>query len=212
MAKSDPKRNQPDLTLRIVGGAQRGRKIRYNGDLATRPMKDRVREAVFNLVGPAIKGTRAFDLFAGTGAVALEALSRGAIQATAIERRFDMAKLIEQNAADIGLAERLEVVPGNTFLWARELEALRQSQDETPWSIFCCPPYAFYHDRLSDLTTVLERFLQLAPDGSMLLVEADEPFDFADLPDGKARTEDGWDVRTYAPAQVGILRMHFGQA
>src|SRR6186997_1276149 len=59
--------------LRIIGGDLRGRKLEYHGDPRTRPMKDRVREAVFNLVEP--DGTYAIDLFGGTGALGLEALS-----------------------------------------------------------------------------------------------------------------------------------------
>ena len=56
-------------TLRIIGGRFRGRKLIHSPQPSLRPMKDRVREAVFNLVGPAIKGTHAIDLFAGTGAI-----------------------------------------------------------------------------------------------------------------------------------------------
>src|SRR5262245_7614130 len=64
--------------LRIIGGTLRHRKLLYSGDQRTRPMKDRVREAVFNLVGPDVVGQHAIDLFAGTGALGFEAISRGA--------------------------------------------------------------------------------------------------------------------------------------
>ena len=64
--------------LRIIGGKFRGRQIEYSGDPVTRPMKDITREACFNLVGAYVDGKAAFDLFAGTGAIGLEALSRGA--------------------------------------------------------------------------------------------------------------------------------------
>ena len=68
--------------LRIVGGKFRGRKLLYAGDDRVRPMKERVREAVFNLLGPAAKKKHAIDLFAGSGALGLEAISRGAAGAT----------------------------------------------------------------------------------------------------------------------------------
>ena len=58
----------PVVGLRIIGGSLRGRRLQYTGDLRTRPMKDRVRESVFNLIGPAVVGSHAIDLFAGTGA------------------------------------------------------------------------------------------------------------------------------------------------
>ena len=65
--------------LRIIGGTFRGRKLEYAGDMRVRPMKDRVRESVFNLVGTDVKGKFVLDLFGGTGAVCLEAISRGAV-------------------------------------------------------------------------------------------------------------------------------------
>ncbi len=64
----------PPTVLRIIGGVHRGRKLEYSGDPRTRPMKDRVREAVFNLLGPDVAGKYVIDLFAGTGALGLEAL------------------------------------------------------------------------------------------------------------------------------------------
>src|SRR5271165_4697735 len=72
--------------VRIIGGKFRRRKLEYSGDLRTRPMKDRVREALFNLLGTAVEGKLAIDLFAGTGALALEAISREATRAIFIER------------------------------------------------------------------------------------------------------------------------------
>src|SRR5947207_6491605 len=83
--------DEPIVGLRIIGGSLRGRKISYSGEVRTRPMKDRVREAVFNLLGAQVAGTQAIDLFAGTGALGLEALSRGAAQATFIDRHLPTA-------------------------------------------------------------------------------------------------------------------------
>src|SRR6478736_322408 len=82
---------EPVVGLRIVGGTLRGRKLQYSGDVRTRPMKDRVREAVFNLLGPQVAGSHAIDLFAGTGALGIEAISRGATKATFIERHLPTA-------------------------------------------------------------------------------------------------------------------------
>ena len=71
-------------------------------------MKDRVREALFNLLGRTVEGKIAIDLFAGTGALALEALSRGALRAVAIEMHRPTARLIWQNAAEFGTSRRVE--------------------------------------------------------------------------------------------------------
>ena len=165
-------------------------------------MKDRVREAVFNLVGPAIRGAHAIDLFAGTGAVALEAISRGAAQATALERNFEMVRLIQQNARDLGVDERIDVVPGNTFVWLRQLANWRQQHAEHCWAVFCCPPYQLYRNQWDDLRWMIEQFQALAPPASMLLVEADTEFDFHLLPQATH-----WDVRDYPPARVGLQRL-----
>jgi 16S rRNA (guanine966-N2)-methyltransferase len=97
-------------TLRVIGGTLRGRLIAYSGELCTRPMKQRVREAMFNLLGPRVVGTQVFDLFAGTGALAWEALSRGAQRATLIERHFPTTRLIRENATSLGLTDRIDVV------------------------------------------------------------------------------------------------------
>ena len=81
-------------TVRIIGGHLRGRLLPFPVDPRTRPMKDRVREAVFNLVGPTVVGSYAIDLFAGTGVLGIEAVSRGAASATLIERHFPTARAI----------------------------------------------------------------------------------------------------------------------
>src|SRR5262249_7572553 len=125
--------------LRIIGGSLRGRKLQYSGSERTRPMKDRVREAVFNLLGPGIGGSHAIDLFAGTGALGLEALSRGAARATFIERHLPTLKLIEQNADTLGVRERADVVFGDAFLWTAQF----QPGNPTPLIVFCSPPYDF---------------------------------------------------------------------
>ena len=87
--------------LRIIGGTFRGRQIQYSGDSVTRPMKDNIREALFNLVGGWVKGKAAFDLFAGTGAMGLEALSRGATQGLFIERHFPTVRIIKDNVRSL---------------------------------------------------------------------------------------------------------------
>jgi 16S rRNA (guanine966-N2)-methyltransferase len=91
--------------LRIIGGTWRGRKLRFPTGAAIRPTPDRVRETLFNWLGTAIRGARCLDLFAGSGALGLEALSRGASHVTFIERDAAAAhalreRLIEWQAGD----------------------------------------------------------------------------------------------------------------
>jgi 16S rRNA (guanine966-N2)-methyltransferase len=197
-AGSAPRRTPPDVVgLRIVGGRFRGRKLLYSGDFRTRPMKDRLREAVFNLVGPAVVGKHAVDLFGGTGALGLEALSRGAARATFIEQHHPTADLIGRNAAELGVADCCTIVPGNVFLWFRR----RPDLGPAPWLVFCSPPYDFYVERSEEMLTLLGGLLEAAPPESIFVVEADERFDFGLLP-----MPEQWDVRPYPPAVVGIYR------
>lgn len=159
-------------------------------------MKQRVREALFNLVGPAVRGKRAIDLFAGTGALALEALSRGAARATLLEQHFPTAAIIQRNIEALGVSDVTEVYRGDAFIWARNPDDL----GPFPWLVLCSPPYAFYRDRVDDMVRLIDRLIAAAPTDSLLVVEADEHFDFGLLP----RAED-WDARRYLPAVVGIL-------
>ncbi len=179
----------------------RGRKLRYSGDLRTRPMKDRVREALFNLVGPDVKGQHALDLFAGTGALGIEALSRGAARVTFFEQHFPTADIIRENIVALGVEDQCEVIPANTFIQFRPHAGAFRAPDDMPWLVFCSPPYEFYVSRLDEMLTLLNTILDAGPAGSVMVVEADERFDFGRLP----RVEE-WDVRAYPPAHVGILR------
>jgi 16S rRNA (guanine966-N2)-methyltransferase len=184
------------MGLRIIGGTLRGRKIEYSGDVRTRPMKDRVREAVFNLLGYGVVGSHAIDLFAGTGAMALEAVSRGATQATCIERHYPTVQLIEKTATQLGIADRLTAVFGDAFLWTKSYTL---PPDSPPLTVFCSPPFDFFVDREAEMLALIARWHEIGPRGSQIVVESDERFDFCRLPDA-AR----WDVRTYSPAVVGI--------
>ncbi len=161
-------------------------------------MKDRLREVVFDLVGPAVKGTHAIDLFAGTGALGLEAISRGAATAVLIEQHQPTARLIEENAEALGVAARVEVVPGDTFIWARRMRPLNHDR---PWIVFCSPPYEFYTSRLDSMIALLSGLISAAPPASIFVVETSGKFEFEAV-DNRF----GWDVRAYAPAEIGILR------
>jgi 16S rRNA (guanine966-N2)-methyltransferase len=190
----------PPTALRIIGGVHRGRKLEYSGDPRTRPMKDRVREAVFNLLGPDVAGKYVIDLFAGTGALGLEALSRGAAHALFLERHFPSADLIRRNAEMLSLGGQIEVLPADTFINFRRGVKLSPAAERRAWVAFCSPPYEFYVSRRDDLLELIGKLLEAAPAGSLFVVEADERFDFGELPQAG-----DWDVREYPPAYVGVL-------
>jgi 16S rRNA (guanine966-N2)-methyltransferase len=183
--------------LRIIGGQLRGQRIRYSGDPQVRPMKDRVREALFNLLGDAVQGKHAIDLFAGTGALGLEAVSRGAARATLIERHGPTAALLRENVERLKLGDRVDVERGDAFSSpAHRPDAERP----TPWLVFFSPPYAFYEQRASEVAQLLDRLVRQAPPGSTVVVETVESYDLASLP-----LSDLWQVRHYPPAVLAIL-------
>lgn len=233
MGKRKPKAEplHESTELRIIGGHFRGSKLRYesfvqSGDPVTRPMKERVRESIFNLVSTEAAGKYAIDLFAGTGALGLEAISRGATSATFIEKHIPTARVVEENIKALGLEDRTELLMTSAFLWGKRdlpnaefgirYSELTSSSDSTirnptsaiPWLVFCSPPYSFFIDRQEDMLGLIETVLKHAPPDSILLVEADERFDFDLLPGGvrKEKRGAGWDVRNYPPAVVGVWR------
>ena len=95
--------------MRIVAGTARGRRLAAPRGLRTRPTRDKVRAAVMNLLGQFFEGGRVLDLYAGSGAMALEALSRGCARATCVESDPSAAEALVRNAAACGLADRIEV-------------------------------------------------------------------------------------------------------
>jgi 16S rRNA (guanine(966)-N(2))-methyltransferase RsmD len=132
--------------MRIIAGKHRSRILKSLKGLALRPTSDRLRETLFNILGPAVAGSRFLDVFAGTGAVGIEALSRGAAEAFFIENHASAAKLIRQNL------DSLKIITGYTILAADALTALQKLADlHTPSTppidfVFVDPPYAAHAD------------------------------------------------------------------
>jgi 16S rRNA (guanine966-N2)-methyltransferase len=164
-------------------------------------MKDNIREALFNLVGGWVKNKAVFDVFAGTGAMGLEALSRGASQATFVERHFPSAQLIRKNVENIDPELRVKVEASDSFFWARQFKDSPSDWPKEPWVVFLCPPYAFFADRGGEMLDMISFFYDSSPPESVLVVESDHSFDTELLPDSKA-----WRVRDYAPARVSVIR------
>jgi len=103
-------------TLRIIGGEWRGRRIRFPGKGGIRPTPDRVRETLFNWLAADVPGSRCLDLFAGSGALGLEALSRGAMHATFVERDRESAARLRETAALLA-PDRATVIQADALAW-----------------------------------------------------------------------------------------------
>lgn len=185
--------------LRIVAGEMRGRRVEYSGDPAIRPMKDRTRESVFNLLGGDLSGTIAIDLFAGTGVLGLESISRGSVRAILLELSRPAVTTIVSNAQRLKIAECIEVHNVDTFRWLKYIESTAAPWMDSPWVVFCCPPYQLWTTDLPRLKEGLLKLFHLSPAGSMFVVESELEFDVA-----QSIPELEWDVRTYKPAKISI--------
>ena len=155
--------------MRVIAGTYRSRILKSLKGLALRPTSDRLRETLFNVLGSAVSGARFLDLFAGTGAVGVEAISRGALEVVFVENHAPAATLIRKNL------DSLEVRSGATVLGVdvlRGLETLAASRKSggSPFDfVFLDPPYA----AAEEYTRVL-RFLGSAPflvPGSIVIAE-----------------------------------------
>lgn len=185
--------------LRIVAGQMRGQRVQYSGDPSIRPMKDRTRESVFNLLGGDLTGMLAIDLFAGTGVLGLESISRGAERAILLELLRPAVATIAENVKRLKLAEKVEIHNVDTLRWLKYIDSTAAQWPATPWVVFCCPPYIMWETELERLREGLVMMLAVCPVGSMFVVESEQPFDIqAQLP------EFNWDVRLYKPAIVGV--------
>jgi 16S rRNA (guanine966-N2)-methyltransferase len=135
--------------VRVIAGRLGGRRLHAARGRSVRPTADRVRESLFSILGHAVVDARILDLYAGTGALAIEALSRGGRRATCIERDARAIAALERNIAELGLADRVEVARADALDFARRLEGgpwlgdpTHQPNDGTAYDVVLCdPPY-----------------------------------------------------------------------
>jgi 16S rRNA (guanine966-N2)-methyltransferase len=134
--------------LRIIAGKYRGRRLKNPPSLQTRPTSDRLRETLFNILAPRIKGVRFLDLCAGSGAVGIEALSRGAAHTTFVDQSRRMCALIEANLETLKVDEDDVEVVGRE---ASEFLRRRAKKEAEPFDIiFFDPPYATDYEAVLD--------------------------------------------------------------
>lgn len=148
--------------MRIITGSARGTRLKSPAGDGTRPTADRTREALFSMLGSRVVDARVLDLFAGTGALALEALSRGAASAVLVDRTTHA--ILAENAARTKLAGRAEIHRGDVYAVAAELAREGRTFD----LIFADPPYA-HGDNARVLEAAARGALLLAAGGLLVL-------------------------------------------
>ena len=164
--------------MRIIAGTVGGRRLKAPRGAATRPTADKVRQAIFNILaarGPAPE--RALDLYAGSGALGLEALSRGAREAVLVESNAAAAELIRDNASELGFAQAARVECARVLDWLRAAAAGGAARGTFGW-IFVDPPY-----ESRELGRALGGAAPLLDAGGALVVEHDARAEPA-APDG----------------------------
>lgn len=181
--------------LRIIAGDRRGHKFEGPDDRTTRPTSDMVRESIFNILGDVVEGRVAYDLFAGTGALGLEALSRGARRAVFVEKDRDNLALIRRNIAHLRFEDRAHAVGSDVYRWGKTLA----SHEDGPIVVFLDPPYRDYERHATRLAGLLQAISAGLAPGSYVVLEAPERVDPALLP-----TSLEWDIRRYGGTRVAI--------
>ena len=153
--------------MRIITGSAKGCNLKTPKGMSTRPTSDRVKESLFSILGSDVCG-RVLDIFAGTGGLGLEALSRGADSCVFVDKAT--AGIIADNAKHTRLADKCEILKGDVFAQLRRLEAAGRQFD----LVFCDPPY--HHGLAHKALQKLDDSSLLAPD-AIVVVEygGDEP-------------------------------------
>lgn len=152
--------------MRITGGQIRGRRLAAPKDLDIRPSSNKVREAIFNIIGQDLSGSRVLDLFSGTGLLGMEALSRGAVLAVFVDHGAQALALIRKNLALCGYEPSGRICKWNL---SKGLPRIRPFLDTTYDLVFLDPPYK------SDLATVLMEELSVSErlePGALIVLES----------------------------------------
>jgi 16S rRNA (guanine(966)-N(2))-methyltransferase RsmD len=170
--------------IRIVAGNLRGRRVTCDVHPNMRPTPQMVREALFSILGDAVPGRPFFDVFAGTGVIGLEALSRGASSVTFVERDFRLTDAIDKNLGEFGVSEFGRVARSDVYRWIE-----RWQPPTEPVTVFVSPPFSDFERRPAELHAVITELRQRVVPSSVVVLQAEES-EFLDTLPGRNEADE----------------------
>jgi len=186
--------------MRVIAGRAKGRTLKLVPGKGTRPVADRVKEALFDILSWQLPGCRFLDLFAGTGSVGIEALSRGAQEAVFVERAIQAVRVVRDNLQRTGLAGSARIVHDDAFRFVAQTGG-RQTDGDGFDIIYVAPPQ--YQDLWSQALLALDASPLLAPDG--IVVVQIFPKEYRPLPLQRLVLTD---QRTYGSTMLCFYQCH----
>lgn len=152
--------------MRIIAGEMRGRQLKTVEGMQTRPTSDKVKGAIFSVLGDKVLDARVLDLFAGTGNLAIEALSRGSREAVLVEKSFDAHQVILRNIERMGVSQKTNLLLMDAFKY------IRSYPNELFDLIFLDPPYR--KELVLQVLMILKEYSYLTPDGVIVAETAND--------------------------------------
>lgn len=183
--------------MRIIAGEHRGRQLLGPEGPTTRPITDRAKQSLFDILAPDLPGSRVYDCFAGTGSMGLECLSRGAGHVTFFEADRSAIARLKKNIEALGVAQRSEIVAQDLFRW---FDAIDGGRDRTDL-VFLDPPYRLVREKPDALGRVAERIARHHLTGDGTLVFRHDAADRLELP-----MLERYDQRDYGGMTIELLR------
>jgi 16S rRNA (guanine966-N2)-methyltransferase len=181
--------------MRIIAGEFRGRKLLPPITDSTRPVTDRVKQSVFDILTPIIDDAIVYDCFAGTGSMGLECLSRGARRVTFFETERTAAARLKTNISNLKLEERCTIVSADLFRWFADTRLTDQAN-----LLFLDPPYRFLRERPRDLQSLAAALVARHLTANATVIFRHDAADSLDLP-----ALPPTDIRDYGGMRVEFL-------
>lgn len=173
--------------IRIVAGDLRGRKLDCVVHEDLRPTPQMVREALFSILGNALPGRAFYDIFAGTGALGIESISRGASEAVFLERDLSLGRDIEKHLKKFEIQDRARIVRTDVYRWVERWIAPTE-----PINVFLSPPFADLEQRFDEFMALVRQLMEKVSPDSTVSIQGELGFPEDKLPD-----LEHWDIRKY---------------